>query len=260
MRWNPLPVKRRRFASLFPGRYFRSAMSQTSAIAEKTPPRAGVLRRAWRVAWRIALLLVLLPLVLVPVYKVVPPVSTLMVGSFLVGAGAERTYVPLSEISPSLVAAVLMAEDGKYCEHGGVDWAELGKVIDNGRPGGASTIAMQTVKNLFLWPQRSYVRKALEIPLAAYADLVWGKEREMEIYLNVVEWGPGIFGAEAAARHYFDRPASRLTARQAALLAAALPNPAARNPGAPGRALETVARRVAARARAAGAYIGCLGG
>ncbi len=230
-----------------------------SAIAqEKTPARSGRLRRLWRIAWRLALVVVLLPVLLVPLYKVVNPVSTLMVGSFLTGAGADRTWIPLSEISPALVASVLMAEDGQYCAHGGVDWDELNKVLENDRPGGASTIAMQTVKNLFLWPQRSYIRKAIEMPLAIYADFVWGKPRQMEIYLNVVEWGPGIFGAEAAAQHYFGRPASRLTSRQSALLVAALPNPSARDPGNPGRTLESAARRVAARAQAAGAYIGCL--
>src|SRR6185295_15301036 len=102
---------------------------------------------------------------------------------------------------------------------------------------GASTVSMQVVKNLFLWKSRSYVRKALEIPLALYADLVWSKRRTMEIYLNVVELGPGIFGAEAAAQAYFHRPAKELTAGQAALLVAALPNPVERNPAKPDRLL-----------------------
>jgi monofunctional biosynthetic peptidoglycan transglycosylase len=117
---------------------------------------------------------------------------------------------------------------------------------------------MQTVKNLFLWTSRSYVRKAIEIPLALYANLVWGKRRTMEIYLNVAQFGPGIFGAEAAAQAYFKRPAKDLTARQAALLAATLPNPTVRNPGKPSRTLEIRARRIATRARQSGAYIDCL--
>ena len=164
------------------------------------------------------------------------------------------------EISPVLVASVVMSEDGKFCEHHGVDWGELGKVLDDsdGPSRGASTIAMQTVKNLFLWTSRSYVRKAFEMPLALYADLVWSKRRTMEIYLNVVEWGPGVFGAEAAARHYFRRSAKQLSLRQAALLAASLPNPLARDPGRPSRALQAAARRVAARAEQAGDYIDCL--
>lgn len=231
-----------------------------SAVAEKTPARTGVLRRIWRLVWRVALILLLLPLLLIPLYKVVPPVSTLMIGSLLTGTGAERTWVPLSEISPHLIAAVVMSEDGQYCAHGGVDWDELGKVIGADRIGGASTIAMQTVKNLFLWPQRSYVRKALEMPLAIYADFVWGKQRQLEIYLNIAEWGPGLFGVEAAAQHYFGRSAANLSLRQAALLAGALPQPGVRNPSRPGPVLERSARRVAARAQAAGAYIGCLRG
>jgi monofunctional biosynthetic peptidoglycan transglycosylase len=117
---------------------------------------------------------------------------------------------------------------------------------------------MQTAKNLFLWRSRSYVRKAVEVPIALYADLIWGKRREMEIYLNVVEWGPGIFGIEAAARHYFGASAKALTARQAALLAASLPNPGVRDPSRPSRLMEALARTVAVRARASGAYTDCL--
>ncbi len=231
-----------------------------SAVAEKTAAGTGLVRRLWRLGWRVALVLVLLPLLLVPLYKAVPPVSALMVGSVLAGAGAQRTWVPLSEISPHLVAAVVMAEDGQYCAHGGVDWEEMGKVLGADRGGGASTIAMQTAKNLFLWPQRSYVRKGLEMPLAIYADFVLGKPRQLEIYLNIAEWGPGLFGVEAAAQHYFGRPAARLTPRQSALLAGALPQPGVRNPAKPGPVLERAARRIAVRAQAAGAYTGCLRG
>ena len=134
------------------------------------------------------------------------------------------------------------------------------KVLDrNAGPNrGASTITMQVVKNLFLWTSRSYVRKALEIPLALYADLVWSKRRTMEIYLNIVELGPGIFGAEAAAQHYFKRHAKELSPGQAALLVSALPNPIERNPGKPSRFVNSRARTIAGRGRAAGAYINCL--
>ena len=229
-----------------------------SAIAERwTSSR----RRIWRIARRVALVLVLIPAVLVPVYRFVPPVSTLMIFDWVIYVGAiERTWVPLKDIAPTLPASVIMSEDGKFCAHGGVDWSELGKVLDRSadRPRGASTIAMQTVKNLFLWTSRSYLRKAIEMPIALYADLLWGKKREMEIYLNVVEWGPGVFGAEAAARHYFKRSAKDLTAGQSALLAAALPNPNIRNPARPTRRLQALARTIAARARASGAYIDCF--
>lgn len=234
-----------------------------SAIAEKsTSGRGGTVRRMLRLALKVLLVLVLIPLVLVPVYRVANPVSTLMLYERLTGGAVERTWAPLDEIAPSLVNSVLMSEDGRFCSHYGVDWEELSRVLEQNadRPRGASTITMQAVKNLFLWPSRSYIRKAVEMPLALYADLVWGKRRTMEIYLNVVEWGPGVFGAEAAAQHYFGRPASRLTAAQSALLAATLPNPSARNPAAPSRNLTSIANRIAGRARAAGAYIGCLAG
>ncbi len=231
-----------------------------SVIAERPSARLGTLRRIWRVVWRIALALALVPVVLVPVYRFVDPLSTLMIYDRLTGVSVRRDWVPLDAIAPSLPAAALMAEDGKFCTHRGVDWSELALVIDDndGRPRGASTIAMQTVKNVFLWQSRSYVRKALEIPLALYADAVWGKRRTMEIYLNVVEWGPGIFGAEAAAQYYFGRPASRLTRTQAALLVATLPNPESRDPANPTRNLSRLADRIAGMARASGAYTGCL--
>jgi monofunctional biosynthetic peptidoglycan transglycosylase len=234
-----------------------------SAVAGKgTASRPRGIRRYVRIALRILLALVLIPVVLVPVYGFVPPPSTLMIYERLTGTAVERTWVSLDEIAPSLVASVLMSEDGKFCSHSGVDWDEISRVLDRNdeRPRGASTIAMQTVKNLFLWPSRSYVRKAIEVPLALYADAVWGKRRMMEVYLNVVEWGPGVFGAEAASMHYFGRPAGRLTTTQSGLLAATLPNPGVRDPSAPTGNLSALARRIAGMARASGAYIGCLAG
>ena len=232
-----------------------------SVVADRRATgRPGFIRRVWRMVWRVLVVLVFIPIVLVPVYRVANPVSTLMIYDRLTGVAVERTWVPLDDIAPSLVASVLMSEDGKFCSHRGVDWGELALVLDENdeRPRGASTIAMQTVKNLFLWQSRSYLRKAIEVPLALYADAVWGKRRTMEIYLNVVEWGPGIFGVEAAAQHYFGRPASRLTGSQSALLAATLPNPDARDPVQPTRNLSAIAGRIAGMARASGAYTGCL--
>ncbi|MCB1489777.1 MAG: monofunctional biosynthetic peptidoglycan transglycosylase, partial [Bauldia sp.] len=192
----------------------------------------------------------------------VNPVSTLMLWERVTRGPIARTWVGFDEIGKSLVTSVIVSEDSRFCEHHGVDWQALGDVIgsldEDGKPRGASTITMQTVKNLFLWQSRSYVRKAVEIPLAIYADRIWSKRREIEIYLNVVEFGPGIFGAEAAAQHYFGRSAKALTAGQAALLAATLPNPDARDPAHPSRLLQALARTVAARARVAGPYIVCL--
>jgi monofunctional biosynthetic peptidoglycan transglycosylase len=220
---------------------------------------AGWYILAW--AGRVAVALALVLAILVPVYRVVPPVSTLMAYEWVTKLGhIQRTWVPLDAIAPSLAAAVMMSEDARLCSHDGVDWLELNKAVgqQDDRPRGASTIAMQSVKNLFLWPSRSYLRKLVEIPLALYADVVWGKRREMEIYLNIVEWGPGIFGAEAASRHYFHRPASALTLAQATLLAVALPNPLERDPASPGPGLKEMAATVAARVRTSGGYIDCL--
>jgi monofunctional biosynthetic peptidoglycan transglycosylase len=230
-----------------------TATGRTRAAA--VTPRRGF----WRTARRVILILVAIPVILIPVYAAVPAVSTLMIYSRLFGP-VERDWVALDEMSPQLVAAVLMSEDGRFCEHHGVDWHEVGKVLDDsdGPSRGASTIPMQTVKNLFLWNSRSYIRKVFEVPLALYADVVWSKRRTMEIYLNVVEWGPNIFGAEAAARHYFGRSAKQLSLWQAALLTAALPNPYARNPARPTRNVQAIAGRIAARAEQAGDYIKCL--
>jgi len=206
----------------------------------------------------------LVPIVLTLIYipASVHPVSTLMVKNWLVGSDVHRKWVPLEDISPFVYQSIVSSEDGQFCFHNGVDWAAVNLVVDDliegERPRGASTIPMQTVKNLFLWPNRSYVRKVLEVPLALYADLVWSKHRMMEIYLNIAEWGPGRYGIEAAARHHFKKSAKQLTRRQAALLAVTLPNPIARNPRKPGRGMGRLARLVEKRAKQSGAYVKCL--
>ncbi len=195
-------------------------------------------------------------------FRFVPPPSTLMLGRWLLAEPVERHWVPLSAISPRLVAAVVASEDARFCRHGGVDWDALREVIEeageDGPSRGASTITMQTVKNVFLWPGRSIVRKGIEIGLAPVVDFVWSKERVMEVYLNVAEWGPGVFGAEAAARRHFRKSASELTAREAALLAAALPNPLRRDPGRPGPGLVRLAGTVMAKAAVVDPWLDCL--
>ena len=223
-------------------------------------PKKSARRPLWRRIARVVPVIAAIPLVLTIVYRFVPPVSTLMVFERLTGRSVQRTWVKLDDIARPLVASVVMSEDGRFCSHHGVDWGELNKVIsdEEGPSRGASTIAMQTVKNLFLWTSRSYVRKALEIPLALYADFVWGKRREMELYLNVAEFAPGVFGAEAAARHYFHRPARQLTAAQAALLTAVLPDPDGRDPLHPSPGVRARAGVIAEMAAASGAYIDCL--
>jgi len=218
-------------------------------------------RLRWLVlACKVALVIIALPLVLTPIYWIVPPVSTLMLWSGLTFQGMQRDWVSFDAIAPAMVNSVIMSEDGRFCEHAGVDWDQLNLVMaaKGGPSRGASTIPMQTVKNLYLWQSRSYIRKGLEIPLAYYADFVWSKRRMIEIYLNIAQWGPGLFGIEAASEHYFGRPARDLTTRQAALLAAALPNPIARNPAKPSRVMQGTARIIERRARQAGPYVGCL--
>jgi len=209
---------------------------------------------------KVFLAIAALPLVLTPLYAVVPPVSTLMLWSAITFQGMDRDWVSFDEIAPVMVNSVIMSEDGRFCQHNGVDWQQLNLVLDSkkGPSRGASTIPMQTVKNLFLWQSRSYIRKGLEIPLAYYADFVLSKRRIMTIYLNIAEWGPGLFGVEAASRRYFNKSAKDLTPRQAALLTAALPNPILRNPAKPSRAMQSRARTIEQLARQAGGYNDCL--
>lgn len=210
------------------------------------------------------LALLILPYGLIVLYSAafIHPVSTLMARDLATLDGYQREWVAFDDIAPVLVQSVMMSEDGQFCSHRGIDWVQLNAVIDDALDGapsrGASTIPMQTAKNLFLWNGRSFVRKALELPLAVAADAVWSKRRMMEIYLNVVEWGPGIYGAGAAAQHHFGVSASKLSRRQAALLAVSLPNPIERNAGKPGPGLRRLASVIERRARQSGGYINCL--
>jgi monofunctional biosynthetic peptidoglycan transglycosylase len=197
-------------------------------------------------------------------YVVVPPVSTLMLSRWVTLRPVERQVVGLDEISPHLPLAVLASEDSRFCQHSGVDWEVLRDVVEaadeDGPVRGGSTIPMQTAKNLFLWPSRSYLRKGLELPIALTIDLIWSKRRMMENYLNIAEWGEGIFGAEAAARRYFRKPARALTRREAALLATALPSPFRRNPARPSARHRALADRLLARMEVAAPYSACLNG
>lgn len=199
-------------------------------------------------------ILVAVPVGLIFLYAVAPPVSNLMLARWFTGEPVNRIWTPLERIAPSLPLAVAASEDSRFCQHGGVDWVEMRNALktldEDGLPTrGASTLTMQTVKNLLLWSGRSPLRKALEAPLAMAADLVWSKRRTMELYLNVAEWGDRVFGAEAAARRYFNKSASQLTPQESARLAAVLPNPLVYNAGKPSRYVATRTGRIAARAR-----------
>lgn len=208
-------------------------------------------------------ILVALPLVLVPVYAIVqPPGSVLMVWRLAGGTWPTHNWVDFEDMGKRLPIAVMAAEDTRFCKHGGVDWSAVEIALGENRSGGprgASTISMQTVKNLFLWPSRSYVRKGLEVPLALYADLIWSKPRMMEIYLNIAEWGDGIYGAGAAAQHHFGKAPKDLTRREAARLAASLPNPFVRIAGKPGPQTRRIARRIDRRVPATRSHAACLG-
>ena len=163
-------------------------------------------------------------------------------------------------MSPHLAKAVVMSEDGQFCQHGGVDWAALRLVLTHadGPNRGASTLTMQVAKNMLLWPGRSYLRKALEIPLALILDKIWGKKRILEIYLNTAEWGDHIYGAEAASRHYFHQPARNLSHHQAALLATSLPNPILRHAARPSRHQTMLSGIVESRMSGADEWLSCL--
>ena len=190
--------------------------------------------------------LLLMPYGLTVLYSVVNPVSTVMLWRSLTGQRVEQQFVPLARMSPAMPLAVLVAEDGRFCSHHGVDFTEINNAIEDAEGlddlRGGSTITQQLAKSLFLWPGRSYVRKALEFPLALWIDLVLPKRRIHELYLNIAEWGPdGEFGAEAGARRAFGRSAEGLGRYQAALLAGMLPNPVIRDAKKPGPGLRRLA-------------------
>lgn len=239
---------------------------EVSAVADigtvTTPKRRSLLRTLLRWSFRGIASVTLAFAVLIVAYRFInPPMSALMLLQKLDGVEITRTWVPLERMSPHLVRAVIMSEDAGFCRHYGVDLKELEAAFEQAQDGvvrGGSTISMQTAKNLFLWPQRSYVRKAIEIPLTFGMEAVWSKARMLEIYLNIVEWGPGIFGADAAARYHFNKPASRLTEQEAALLAVTLPAPLVREPGNPSALLAKMGQTIVGRMRSSTRHTGCV--
>jgi monofunctional biosynthetic peptidoglycan transglycosylase len=224
-----------------------------------------MIRRILAIVVAVAAAYVVAVLALVVVYGFVPPVSTLMLWRWITAERVERIWKPIEEISPNLVRAVVVSEDARLCSHRGVDWAEVRDAIaeadELSDARGASTIAMQTARNLFLSPSRNYVRKAMEVPIAYLLTLAWPRKRLVEVYLNIAEWGPnGEFGAEAAARRAFRKGAANLTSYEAALLASSLPNPVRRNAAKPGPGLQRVAsRKLANVASDGGLAVQCLG-
>lgn len=204
-----------------------------------------LVRTIWRIIWKTTMWFFIISIGLTIIYRFVPvPVTPLMVIRLV-----EQTFdhekkvrlykdwVPMSEISRHAPQAVFAAEDQKFLTHKGFDFEAMEKAWENNKKGkrikGASTITQQTVKNVFLWPSRSYLRKGLEAYFTVLVELLWSKERIMEVYLNVIEMGDGIYGIEAAAQAYYNKPAAKLNRNQAAMIAAVLPNPIRWTPAKP---------------------------
>jgi monofunctional biosynthetic peptidoglycan transglycosylase len=203
---------------------------------------------------RVLLAALVLSVLWVVLYRFVPvPLTWPMARDAIAGKHVERTWVPLSRIAPAVPRAAIGAEDARFCEHRGFDFEAMEAAAAKNAAGkklrGGSTISQQTAKNAFLWPGRSYVRKGLEAYFTVLIEAIWGKKRIMEVYLNIAEMGPGIYGVEAAAQHYFGVPAAKLSNAQAARIAAILPQPVKRNAAAPGKFVKRYARKIERRAR-----------
>jgi monofunctional biosynthetic peptidoglycan transglycosylase len=193
-----------------------------------------MLKKIFRFILRTMLVLFLLSIVVTIVYRFVPvPVTPLMIQRYfeMEDGKIDKDWKSLEEISDNMPLAVVTAEDQKFEEHYGFDLEAIEKAVKYNekhkgkKVKGASTISQQTAKNVFLWPGRSWVRKGLEVYFTFLIELFWSKERIMEVYLNVIEMGPGVYGTEAAAQHYFNKSAAKLTRSEAASIAAILPNP-----------------------------------
>lgn len=191
----------------------------------------GLIPRAWRLIKRVFLILFIAQFVYLILLKWInPPITVTQLSNWFSGYGLKRDYVNKSEMSRNAQLAVISSEDQLFADHNGFDWKSIEKAMEYNkrkpnRVHGASTISQQTAKNVFLWQGRSWVRKGLETYFTFMIELVWGKRRILEMYLNVSEMGPGVFGIEAAAQHYFHKPASQLTRAEASRIAAGLPNP-----------------------------------
>lgn len=226
-----------------------------------------MVRRIARLLGRLTLGFVGLSLAWVLLYRFVAVPGTVpMVRDRLAGLEVRYQWVPLASVSPALVRSVIAAEDSRFCSHNGFDLEAINKAMErnaeSSRLRGGSTISQQVAKNVFLWPARSWLRKGLEAWFTLLIEPLWGKRRIMETYLNIVELGPGVYGAEAGARHHFGTGAGGLSANQAARLAAVLPQPIKRNAGRPGPFVRRHAGTIERRARvvARDGLDGCLRG
>lgn len=184
----------------------------------------------WRIIKRVLLALFILQFLYILLLKWVdPPITLTQLGSLFAGDGLKRSYVSMKEISPYAKLAVICSEDQLFPDHDGFDFKNIEKAMKHNQKSkslhGASTISQQVAKNVFLWQGRNWVRKGFEVYFTFMIELIWGKKRILEMYLNVSEMGKGVYGIEAAARHYFNKPAKSLTRLEAARIAACLPNP-----------------------------------
>jgi monofunctional biosynthetic peptidoglycan transglycosylase len=209
------------------------------------------------------LFLLILPYALTPLYRFMHPPSTLMLADWLTFSHVEREWVPIEKISPSLISAVVSAEDSAFCAHWGFDFRQMEKSINAALTYGhslkaTSTISQQLAKNLFLWHGRSWIRKGLEAPLTLWLELTWSKKDILEAYLNVAEWEEGIYGAEAAARHHFKKSAASLTTSESALLATSLPNPISRDASSAGPTQRMMAQRIARLSVSKASDLSCI--
>ncbi|WP_417817992.1 monofunctional biosynthetic peptidoglycan transglycosylase [Tritonibacter scottomollicae] len=226
----------------------KAARKKTSRKSKSKParfsPRALYLRlRRWALRAALGGLAFLLAMILL--YSVVNPPLTHTIWTEKRRLGhVEREWVPIEDIAPALARSVVAAEDARFCEHWGFDVNAIRNALEAGANRGASTITQQVVKNVFLWQGRSWVRKALETFMTPVVEATWSKRRIVEVYLNVAEMGNGVFGADAAAQHYFGIGADALSPQQAALIAALLPNPKERSAAQPGNFMRKRARQI----------------
>jgi monofunctional biosynthetic peptidoglycan transglycosylase len=221
--------------------------------------RAGRKKRSGRFRWlrRLLLILVAVAIVLPPLWVAVyrfipPPITLLMIERLVEGHGLDHRWVPLGRIAPAMVRSVVASEDSRFCEHHGFDLRAIDAALRHnaqtpGRIRGGSTVSQQTAKNVFLWPQRSWVRKGAEAWFTVLIEAMWGKRRIMAVYLNTVEMGPGVYGVEAGSQRYFHHAASALTVAEAGRLAAILPDPLKWKAARPGPYVRRRTGRIEAR-------------
>ena len=220
--------------------------------AVSAPPRRSLPRRLARLAARILGLFLLISVIWAAIYTILPvPLTPLMVIRLVEGYGFSKDWVSYEQISPNLARAAIASEDSGFCAHHGFEWEAIQNAWDRNqrsrRIRGGSTISNQAAKNAFLWPDRTYVRKGLEYYFTVLIEVLWGKKRILEVYLNVVEFGPGIYGAEAASQTYFKKPASALSRREAALLVSVLPSPLKWSVARPGPYVQSRTATIMAR-------------